>query len=148
VSKAQLLSQLDSSTAGALAREFAPQVFSENDRAWDGLSVILTDRGRTPPNPDLIGTRHPSSESLRCRLATQDLVELLKMPTCFGQARRVVLSHLGNRYGRRFVNHWAFVRFAREQHLRLDFTTPPKRPNPRESLDRMLAILDQPESGR
>ena len=83
-----------------------------------------------------------------CRLTTQELVDLLKMPTCFGQVRRVVLDHLGNRYGRRFVNHWAFVRFAREQGLELDFTTPPKRPDPKESLERMLAILDRPESGR
>ena len=63
------------------------------------------------------------------------------MPTCFGPARRVVLDHLGNRYGRRFVNHWAFVRFAREQGLGLDFTTPPKRPDPKESVERMLVIL-------
>ena len=89
------------------------------------------------------GTRHPFSESLRCRLATQDLVKLLKVPTCFGQARRVVLHHLGNRYGRRFVNHWAFVRYAQEQGLDLDFTTPPKRPDAKESLERMLRILDR-----
>jgi hypothetical protein len=66
------------------------------------------------------------------------------MPTCFGEARRVVLDHLGNRYGQRFVNHWAFVRFAREHGLDLDFTTPPRRPDPRESVKRMLEILDRP----
>jgi hypothetical protein len=76
-------------------------------------------------------------------LGTQELVDLLKMPTCFGEARRVVLDHLGNRYGRRFVNHWAFVRFAREQHLGLDFTTAPKRPDPKESLKRMLEALGE-----
>jgi hypothetical protein len=69
-----------------------------------------------------------ASEPLPCRLSTQDLVELLKMPTCFGKARQVVLKHLGNRYGRRFANHWEFVRFAKENGLALDFTTPPKRP--------------------
>jgi hypothetical protein len=68
------------------------------------------------------------SEPLPCRLSTQDLVELLKMPTCFGEARKVVLKHLGNRYGRRFANHWEFVRFTKEQHLDLDLTSPPKRP--------------------
>ena len=70
-----------------------------------------------------------SAEPFPCRLTTQELVELLKMPTCFGQARRIVLDHLGNRYKRHFVNHWAFVRFATEQKLGLDFTTPPKRPD-------------------
>jgi hypothetical protein len=50
------------------------------------------------------------------------------MPTYFGEARNVVLKHLGNRYGRSFANHWEFVRFAKEQHLDLDLTSPPKRP--------------------
>jgi hypothetical protein len=88
------------------------------------------------------------AEPFPCRLTTQELVDLLKMPTCFGKARRAVLDHLGNRYGRRFDNHWAFVRYAREQGLNLDLTTPPKRPDPRESVERMLAILDRLESGR
>jgi hypothetical protein len=69
-----------------------------------------------------------AAEPLPCWLSTQDLVEFLKMPTCRGEARKVVLKHLGNRYGRRFANHWEFARFAQEQHLHLDFTTPPKRP--------------------
>ena len=84
-----------------------------------------------------------AAEPFPCCLTTQELVELLKMPTCFGEARRVVLDHLGNRYGRRFVNHWAFVRYARDQNLGLDFTTPPKQPDPRESVKRMLEILDR-----
>jgi hypothetical protein len=67
------------------------------------------------------------------------------MPTCFGEARRVVLDHLGNRYGRQFFNHWDFVRFAREQKLGLDFTTPPTRPDRREPVKRMLEILDNAE---
>ncbi len=71
-----------------------------------------------------------SAEPFPSRLTTQELVDLLKMPTCFGAARRVVLDHLGNRYSRRFVNHWAFVPYATEQKLNLDFTTPPRRPQP------------------
>ena len=76
----------------------------------------------------LEATARISTEPYPCRLTTQELVDLLKMPTCIGAARRVVLDHLGNRYGRRFVNHWAFVRYATEQKLNLDFTTPPRRP--------------------
>ena len=72
-----------------------------------------------------------SAEPYPCRLTTQDLVDLLKMPTCIGAARRVVLDHLGNRYGRRFVNHWAFVRYATGQKLDLGFKSPPRnRPTP------------------
>jgi hypothetical protein len=70
-----------------------------------------------------------ASEPLPCRLSDQDLVDLLKMPTCFAEARQVVLKHLGNRYGRTFANHWEFVRYAHEQHLDLDLTSPPKRPS-------------------
>jgi hypothetical protein len=69
-----------------------------------------------------------AAEPLPCRMTTPELVELLKYPTCIGPARQVVLKHLGNRYGRTFANHWEFVRFAKEQNLGLDFTTPPKRP--------------------
>jgi hypothetical protein len=72
-----------------------------------------------------------ASEPLSCRLSTQDLVELLKMPTCFGNVRRVILDQLGNRYGRRFDTHWDFVRYAQSQGLDLDFATPPQRPEPK-----------------
>ena len=59
-----------------------------------------------------------------------------------------MIHYLGNRYGRRFVNHWAFVSYAREHGLDLDFATPPKRSDPRESLERMLRILDEPDGKR
>ncbi len=55
------------------------------------------------------------------------------MPSDLGDNRRVVLDHLGGRYGRHFINNWAFVRFAQEQGLDLDLTTPPKRPDSKES---------------
>ena len=65
------------------------------------------------------------------------------MPTCFGNARRVVLDHLGDIHGRRFVNHWEVVRFAWEKGLDVDLTTPPNRPNRQESIRRMLAFLNR-----
>jgi hypothetical protein len=67
-----------------------------------------------------------ASEPLRCFLPTAELVELLKQPTCVGPVRRLILDQLQNRYRRRFADHWAFVGFAKEQQLGLDFTTPPK----------------------
>jgi tRNA A-37 threonylcarbamoyl transferase component Bud32 len=66
-------------------------------------------------------------QPLPCRFSTQELVELLKQPTCIGPARRVMLDHLGNRYGRRFRDHWQFVHFAHEHLPDLDFTSPPQR---------------------
>src|SRR4051794_5449171 len=68
-----------------------------------------------------------SVEALPCRFSTQQLVELLKMPACIGEGRRVILDQLGNRYGRRFADQWAFVRFATDEKLGLDFTSPPQR---------------------
>jgi hypothetical protein len=79
-----------------------------------------------------------ASEPLPWRLTTQDLVELLKMPTCVGEVRPVILDQLRNRYGRRFDTHWDFVRYAQEKGLELDFTTPPQRP------DRKLPPLFEP----
>jgi hypothetical protein len=72
----------------------------------------------------------PGLESPPCRLTTQQLVELLKLPTCTGEARRLVLDQLGNRYHRTYADVWEFVGFAQEQRLDLDFTTPPQRPEP------------------
>ena len=85
-----------------------------------------------------------SSEPFPCRLTTQELVDLLKMPTCFGAARRVVLDHLGNRYGRRFVNHWAFVRYATDQKFNFDFTTPPSKPAPATETGRKSNTVTAP----
>jgi serine/threonine protein kinase len=59
-------------------------------------------------------------------LPPQILVELLKAPLCVGEARHVVLEVLGARYGRAFADQWDFVRFATENDLGLDLTTPPK----------------------
>jgi hypothetical protein len=56
------------------------------------------------------------------------LVELPKHPLCVGEARRVVLDQLGRVYSRRFEDQWDFVRFAEEQKLGLDFTSPVQRP--------------------
>jgi hypothetical protein len=75
-----------------------------------------------------LGPLPTAGNPLPCRLSTQDLVDLLKMPTCLGADRQVVLKHLGNRYGRTFADHWEFVHYAQEHGLDLDFTTPPKRP--------------------
>ncbi len=78
-----------------------------------------------------------AAEPLPYRFSTQDLVELLKMPTCIGAMRRVILDQLGNRYRQRFETHWDFVRYAQQQRLDLDFTTPPKRPD--RKLPRLFA---------
>ena len=42
----------------------------------------------------------------------------------------MIVEHLDRRYDRRFNTVWAFVRFAEEEKLGFDFTTPPVRPDP------------------
>ena len=79
-----------------------------------------------------------AAEPYPCRLTTQELVELLKMPTCCGEYSSAVLDQLGNIHGRRFASRGEFIRFARDTGLDLDLTTPPKRPDPREPLERLL----------
>jgi hypothetical protein len=90
-------------------------------------SAVASLGGRGGPLGDL-AVVVSAAELPPCRLSTQQLVELLKMPTCVGEARRVVLDYLGKRYGRCFADQWEFVRFAQQQRLDLDFTSPPKRP--------------------
>jgi hypothetical protein len=60
-------------------------------------------------------------------LPPQQLVDLLKQPLFVGEARRLVLAQLARHYQRPFADQWAFVRFAQQKKLGLDFTTPPQR---------------------
>jgi hypothetical protein len=155
---ASLIQTLEPEHAYVLSKKLAQDICASEEANWHpgipssaaaigpvNLDAILTDAGqpalshRAAVVATAVGlaggrpfavlpTLPAASEPLPCRLSTQDLVELLKMPTCFDEARRVVLKHLGNRYGRTFASHWDFVRYAKEQRLDLDFTTPPKRP--------------------
>jgi hypothetical protein len=43
-----------------------------------------------------------AAELIPRQLTTQELVDLLEIPICYGKARQVVLKHLGGRYGRRW----------------------------------------------
>jgi hypothetical protein len=86
-------------------------------------SVGVSDRQPLLAPTALVLTMGP----LPCHLSTQELVDLLKSPFCVDQARRVVLEQLERRYRRTFADHWAFVRFAEQQGLGLDCTTPPRR---------------------
>jgi tRNA A-37 threonylcarbamoyl transferase component Bud32 len=90
-----------------------------------GLVASLAGTGQPLPAFPLL---RPVLERLPCRFSTQQLVDLLKQPICVGQARRMILDQLENRYRRKFADHWDFVRFAEKQKLKLDLTSPPKRP--------------------
>jgi hypothetical protein len=103
-----------------------PRRPADRAAALVGSTAVFPWPGPLLAGPALLAPNLPPP----CRLSTQELVDLLKLPTCVGTARRVVLDQLEGRYGRRFADHWDFVRFARAQNLGLDLTSPPKRPEP------------------
>jgi tRNA A-37 threonylcarbamoyl transferase component Bud32 len=138
---------LDDEVAMPTARILVRRMVSDR-KSRDTLNLLLTAATRpqlrrrvlamagavgTSANGPLASLPFVSSgaEPLPCRFTTQELVDLLKMPTCAGEVRRALLDHLGNRYHRRFDTHWDFVRYDQEQGLNLDFTTPPQRPDPK-----------------
>jgi hypothetical protein len=69
-----------------------------------------------------------AAQPLPSRLSIQELVELLKMPTCVGDARAVILQQLGGRYNRDFADQWEFVEYAAKHLPDVDLKSPPKRP--------------------
>jgi tRNA A-37 threonylcarbamoyl transferase component Bud32/uncharacterized protein YjeT (DUF2065 family) len=80
------------------------------------------------PHPGHAAALARAAQPFPSRFTTQQLVDLLKMPTCIGPARGVVLGVLGQRYDRVFADQWDFVEYA-EKHLPdIDLKTPPKRP--------------------
>jgi tRNA A-37 threonylcarbamoyl transferase component Bud32 len=85
--------------------------------------------GWLSPSPHLgnAATLLQASEPLPCRFTTQQLVDLLKRPTCIGEARTVFLELLANRYKRPFTDVWEFVEWAEKHEPGLDFTSPPQR---------------------
>ena len=70
-----------------------------------------------------------ASRPLPGRFPEQQLVDLLKMPSCRREAREVIVAQLGNQCGRSFANLWEFVDYAREHRPDLDLTSPPIRPD-------------------
>jgi len=96
-------------------------------RASAVAGVVGAFSGTGQPLGSLVLLR-PAAKLVACRLSTQQLVDLLKMPTCLGDTRRLVLDYLGTRYERSFSDHWDFVEYAREHLPEVDLTTPPKRP--------------------
>src|SRR5262249_22713627 len=100
---------------------------------YQSHATVVFSVGLAPQGPAVLGTLPLLQSSFRpqpCRLSMPELVELLKHPLCVGEAGRVILDRLEDRYGRTFADQWEFVRFATEQRLGLDFTSPPQRPEP------------------
>jgi serine/threonine protein kinase/tetratricopeptide (TPR) repeat protein len=81
-----------------------------------------------------------------CRFSMQELVDLLKMPTCVGPARDEVLRLLGQKCDRRFADVWEFVDYAHQYQPDLDLTTPPKRP--KDAVAHLKLALELSKQGK
>jgi hypothetical protein len=117
-----------SSLAEALA---ALAVRMESGEAWERAVVAAraVGEGLSPPTRlSGLATLLRASQPPASRFSTQELVDLLKMPTCVGPARAVILRQLGQKCDRHFAGVWEFVDWAHEYRPDLDLTTPPKRP--------------------
>ena len=69
-----------------------------------------------------------ASRPLPGRFSEQQLVDLLKLPTCQRAGRRVLVEQLGRQCGRRFTDVWDFVAWARMHRPDLNLTSPPQPP--------------------
>jgi hypothetical protein len=114
---------------GQLAQELSATLTRDPRSLRVRAAGLVAALGVSDPQPLLAPPALALAQAtLPCRLSTQQLTDLLKQPFCVGEARRVVLEQLERRFRRTFVDHWEFVRFAQQQNLGLDFTTPPRRP--------------------
>jgi hypothetical protein len=100
------------------------EVAQRNVLAARAFGELLSPATRLPG----LATLAQATQTSHNPLTTQQLVDALKMPTCVGDARAVILALLGQRYGRAFADQWEFVEWAHEHQPDLDLTTPPKRP--------------------
>jgi hypothetical protein len=132
----QVLQAMAKTTAPSALRPLAEALAALAGRLGPGeaskraaLAARAVAEGLAPPTRlSGLATLLRASQPLPSRFSTQELVELLKMPTCFGPARDVILRQLGQKCNRHFAHVWEFVDWAHEHRPDLDLTTPPKRP--------------------
>jgi hypothetical protein len=103
-----------------------PKMCMAADRA---VAIAQGVAGELPPGTPLSGMAAivQGSKPLPNRWSEQELVDLLKRPTCVGPAREVVLRQLGQKCNRHFASVRQFVDWAHEHQPELDLTTPPRR---------------------
>jgi hypothetical protein len=120
---------LAAQAAAALIQAIARTSYPNDKKQLAEEFVAVLNRADAPgrlPRAAAVGAGAGSPAP--CRLAPQDLVDLLKQPLCTGEARRLVLAQLEKQYHRPFADHWDFVRFAHQERPELDLTAPARRP--------------------
>jgi hypothetical protein len=95
--------------------------------AAKAASRALDARARAE-NPDVRQTLDDAVATLTARLTDHGLVDLLKHPTCVGEARRLVLGEFSKRMKRDFADVWELADWLREHRPDVDLVSPPRRP--------------------
>jgi hypothetical protein len=94
----------------------------------DALAVAVASMGDPTAGFAALAPLAEASRPLPGRFSEQQLVDLLKMPTCPQPARQAIVEQLGRQCGRPFADQWEFVEWARAHRPDLDLTSPPVRP--------------------
>jgi serine/threonine protein kinase len=121
-------------TANPVARQRMAQILTVVLNQSEDCRISAYARNASASIALLAGLNQPlgqamlfASVPLSKPLSPQFLIDLLKQPVCVGSARRAVLDALEVHFSRSFADQWDFVRFAEENDLGLDVTSPPKR---------------------
>jgi hypothetical protein len=124
--------ETDFNVLSALATVVAVLIVeSGSEDASQPISRLALALGGLGAPPTLFAALAPLAEASRPlpgRFSEQQLVDLLKMPTCRAPARQVIVEQLGRQCGQPFADQWEFVEWAREHRPDLDLTSPPVRP--------------------
>jgi hypothetical protein len=129
------MTQADNPTALYLVRGLSAMLGSDQrDKRAEAVAATVGFLHECQGLPGAVSLLRPAAEPFPRRLSDQQLVDLLKHPLCVGEARRAVLDQLGMQHQQTFADQWEFVRYAEEQKLGLDFTSPPRKPEPAVAL--------------
>jgi hypothetical protein len=91
------------------------------------LAQALQEKLAIPDKPLFLPSYADAFKVVAGGLDEQDLVNLLKQPTCVGSARDVVLDEFGRRRGRTFADVWELADWLREHEPDVDLAAPPRR---------------------
>jgi serine/threonine protein kinase len=98
---------------------------AEARRASAAAARRLVDAMTTGRGYYMGSTLTPALEKVTTRLNRQDLVDLLKHPTCVGPARDIVLRRLGRLANRTFATLWELLDWLDANDPGVDVLTPP-----------------------
>jgi hypothetical protein len=96
----------------------------------DAVTVAIASLGDPTAGFAALAPLAEVSHPLPGRFSEQQLVDLLKMPTCQQPVRQVIVEQLGRQCNHPFADQWEFVAWAREHRPDLDLASPPVRPTP------------------